>query len=102
ATAEAMARELPVVATDVVGTCDVVVTGITGILVPPRDPESLAHTTLDLLRAPEHARELGRAGRVRVLEHYTLDHMLDAMTAFYQNLPPPRGAATSWTSTTSS
>ncbi len=102
ATAEAMARELPVVATDVVGTCDVVVTGITGILVPPRDPESLAHTTLDLLRAPEHARELGRAGRVRVLEHYTLEHMLDAMTAFYQNLPPPRGAATSWTSTTSS
>jgi len=102
ATAEAMALELPVVATNVAGTCDVVFADITGILVPPRNPAALAQATLDLLRAPERARSLGRAGRARVLECYTLDRMLDTMIAFYQNLPPPRGAATNWTPTASS
>jgi glycosyltransferase involved in cell wall biosynthesis len=102
ATAEAMALELPVIATDVVGTCDVVVSGVTGMLVPPRNPKALADTTLALLRDPNRAKEFGRAGRARVLNQYTVDHMLDAMSAFYQNLVPPHKAATSWTSTTSS
>lgn len=102
ATTEAMALELPVIATDVVGTCDVVVSGVSGLLVPPRDPEALAATTLALLRDPDRAQELGRAGRARVLDHYTVEQMLDAMSAFYQDLIPPQKAATSWPSTTSS
>ena len=86
ATAEAMALRLPVVATDVVGTRDVVAAGISGMLVPARDPEALAHATIDLLRDPARMRSLGDAGRARVLERYTLDHMLDATAKLYDSL----------------
>ncbi|HEX9370284.1 MAG TPA: glycosyltransferase family 4 protein [Roseiflexaceae bacterium] len=102
ATAEAMALELPVVATDVVGTCDVVAPGVTGILVPPRDPAALARATIALLGNPAHARALGTAGRARVLERFTRDRMLDATASLYQSLAGPdrsetgRHAASSW------
>jgi glycosyltransferase involved in cell wall biosynthesis len=94
ATVEAMALELPVVATDVLGTCDVVVPGVTGMLVPPRDPAALACATIDLLGALDRRLALGQAGRGRVLERYTRDHMLKATALFYETLLAARGTAT--------
>jgi glycosyltransferase involved in cell wall biosynthesis len=95
ATAEAMAFELPVVATDVVGTSDVVVPGVTGMLVPPRDPAALAQATLVLLGDPARARAFGAAGRARVLDRFTREHMLDAVGSLYQSLIEPERAKAS-------
>jgi glycosyltransferase involved in cell wall biosynthesis len=89
ATAEAMALERPVIATDVVGTCDVVVSGVTGLLVPPCDPSALARATIELLSDPERARAFGQVGRARVLERYTVDRMLDAIASLYSTLLTP-------------
>jgi len=89
ATAEAMALKLPVVATDVVGTCDVVVPGVTGILVPPRSPAALAQATLALLGDSERAQAFGVAGRARVLDRFTRDRMLDEVASLYQSLIEP-------------
>jgi glycosyltransferase involved in cell wall biosynthesis len=86
ATAEAMALGLPVVATDVVGTCDVVVPGGTGILTSPRDPSALARATVALMRDPAQARALGQAGRVRARERYTVDRMLETIASLYRSL----------------
>lgn len=86
ATAEAMALERPVVATDVLGTRDVVAPGVTGLLVPPRDPQALAAATIELLRNPERARAFGRAGRQRVLERYTIDRMARSTARLYEEL----------------
>jgi glycosyltransferase involved in cell wall biosynthesis len=86
ATAEAMALGLPVVATDVVGTRDLVVPGTTGVLTPPRDPAALARATLELLGDPAHARSLAAAARARIVERYSLDRMLDATASLYDSL----------------
>lgn len=69
---ESMAAGLPVVATDVPGTREVVVDGETGYLVPVRSPEALADRLADLARDPSLRARLGEAGRRRVEEHFDL------------------------------
>jgi sugar transferase (PEP-CTERM/EpsH1 system associated) len=63
---EAMARGLPVVTTQVGGSPEVVEQGVTGVLVPPRDPAALAHAITPMLADPPRARQMGLAGRQRV------------------------------------
>ncbi|MDX1630317.1 MAG: glycosyltransferase [Thermoanaerobaculia bacterium] len=63
---EAMAAARPVVATDVAGLGLAVRPGVTGDLVPEKDPGALATAIGSLLENPERAREQGRAGRRRV------------------------------------
>jgi glycosyltransferase involved in cell wall biosynthesis len=67
-----MAMGLPVVATSVGALPDIVEEGVTGHLVPPRDPERLAERMLELLDGPERARALGAAGRRRVERNFGL------------------------------
>lgn len=86
ATTEAMALRLPVVATNVLGTCDVVVPNVTGILVPPRDPAALAQASFGLLSDHARAQAFGNAGRARVLDRFTHQRMLGATASLYQSL----------------
>lgn len=62
---EAMASGLPVVSTAVDGVPEVVRPGVTGLLTPPGDAEALAEAMHGLLRTPELAAGMGRAGRER-------------------------------------
>jgi len=68
--AEAMATCLPVVATNVRGCRELVVSGETGILVPYRDVEGLVRAVSVLLDDSEMRRSMGDAGRRRVVERY--------------------------------
>jgi glycosyltransferase involved in cell wall biosynthesis len=67
---EAMAAELPVVATRVAGVPEVVVDGETGFLVPPSDPEALAVALHQLLDSPTLRQRMGHAGRRRVMTRF--------------------------------
>jgi glycosyltransferase involved in cell wall biosynthesis len=67
---EAMAMQLPVVATRVGGVPELVRDGVTGHLVPPRDPGALADALGQLAGNPAHAVELGQAGRRDVESTY--------------------------------
>jgi glycosyltransferase involved in cell wall biosynthesis len=80
---EAMAAALPVVATRVGGTPEVVVDSGTGYLVPARDPAAMAEALITLLSQPEHARSLGDAGRARVEECFTLGATVQAYESLY-------------------
>jgi len=62
---EAMAAGLPVVATDVGGCRELVEDGVTGLLLPPRDPESLAKALTRIIGDVEFRVEAGRRGRER-------------------------------------
>ncbi len=65
---EAMACELPVVATAVGGTPELVKDGEVGFLIPPRSPESIAEKVVLLLRDKRLRERLGRNGRRFILE----------------------------------
>ena len=90
---EAMAAGLPVVATAVGGTPEVVVDGVTGFLVPPRDPQALADAILRLLRDPELRQRMGEAGRARVAAHFSIEQMVHKTEALYEQLLAEKGLA---------
>jgi glycosyltransferase involved in cell wall biosynthesis len=83
---EAMARGVPVVATQVGGNSEVVVDGETGFLVPAADPDRMATAITKLLQAPELAHEMGAAGKRRIVEHYGIDVMVRRIEALYEGL----------------
>ncbi len=83
---EAMAVGLPIVATSVGGTPEVVVDGETGLLVPPRDPVALADGMLKLLEDRTMADALGRAGRARVEAHFGEAEMLRRIESLLDRL----------------
>nr|WP_315216704.1 TIGR03088 family PEP-CTERM/XrtA system glycosyltransferase [uncultured Duganella sp.] len=91
---EAMATGLPVVATAVGGNADVVQSGWTGTLVPPRNPELLADAIGAYYRIPGLGAHHGIHGRRRVLAEFSLMAMADAYLAVYDRLtqlPPMKG-----------
>lgn len=82
---EAMAAALPVIATRVGGTPEVVEDGSNGILVPAGDVERLTSALRELRDSPERARTLGRFGRQTVEERFRFDTMLEAYAKAYRN-----------------
>jgi glycosyltransferase involved in cell wall biosynthesis len=83
---EAMARGLPIVATRVGGTPEVVLDGVTGFLVPAADPAALADRIERLLANPQSAQMMGRAGRRRVEEAFDIVGMVGQYEVMYGRL----------------
>ena len=82
---ESLASECPIVATAVDGTPEVVLDGVTGLLVPPEDAESLARAILRMLRHPDRARQMAKAGRQFVLENFSVQQMVRRNQDLYLN-----------------
>jgi len=83
---ESMSAGLPVVATRVGGNPELVDEGVTGLLVPPRDPQSFAEAVVALLRDPARRREMGEAGLRRVREEFSLPMVADRYQALYHEI----------------
>jgi glycosyltransferase involved in cell wall biosynthesis len=60
--------------------------GVTGLLVPPDDPDALAGAIRELLLDPDRARELGHAGRRRAEERFTWDIVAARLRGLYAEL----------------
>ncbi len=71
-----MACGLPVIATRITAIPEVVVDGVTGLLVPVDDCVALANALEELLGDPRRAASLGEAGRARVEEHFAWDRII--------------------------
>lgn len=82
---EAMAAERPVVATRVGGTPEVVIDGETGRLAPARDPATFAAALIDTAGDAARAAAWGRAGRDRLLAHFTIDEMVRRYEQVYHH-----------------
>ena len=83
---EAMASELPVVATAVGGTPELVKEGVTGHLVPAGSAEKLAEAMEQVLSMNhDEQQKMGRAGRSRVEEHFHLKQMVENYEGLYND-----------------
>lgn len=83
---EAAAMGVPAVASRVVGLVDAVVDGNTGILVPPKDAQSLAQALVKLLQDDTLRRQLGMAAAQRAAEVFDQNVINGAMVDEYRRL----------------
>jgi glycosyltransferase involved in cell wall biosynthesis len=90
---EAMRSGLPVVATRVGAIPEIVTDGVTGLLVPPGDPDQLAAAILELIRNPARRREMGIAGFERLKGLFTPERMAREVTAVYRAVVKQSGLA---------
>ena len=83
---EGMAAALPVIATGVGGCGEAVEHGITGRLVPPLNPTALAEAIVELAGDAEKRAAMGRAGRARVAERFSIEGCVDAYERLYDSV----------------
>lgn len=83
---EAMAAGRPVVATRVGGVADVVQDGVTGLLVPPRDPSAMAGAIIRLLGDADERRRMGTAARRSVVSRFAAARMTCDMETLYREM----------------
>jgi glycosyltransferase involved in cell wall biosynthesis len=82
---EAMAMRVPIVATDVSGSRELVNTGETGILVPPHNPAALAEAILKLLDNPSKAQLMARNAR-EVVKKFTIQNTASCYAKIYKRI----------------
>jgi glycosyltransferase involved in cell wall biosynthesis len=81
---DAMNFGLAVVATAAGGIPEAVEDGLTGRVVPIQDPRALADALVDLLADPVRRDAMGRAGRRRFEERFTVDRMVEETLRVYE------------------
>lgn len=89
---EAMACGLPVVGTDVLGVSEAVCAGETGSLVGPSQPRAFADAIEKLLQDPDHAREMGKAGRHWVEMRFSLTRQVNDLLSVWTEVGSELGA----------
>lgn len=83
---EAMAAARPIIASRVSAIPEIVADGETGLLVSPGDSARLTDALLTLLRDPARASEMGRRGRQRLAQQFTVARMVEQTRAVYESL----------------
>lgn len=92
---EAMAAGRPVIAPDIGGVREAVVSGETGILLPEFDAARLAEAVVSLADDPRQAREMGRAGHARQRHQFTIERMVDDYAGTFEDVCRNHGARVS-------
>lgn len=84
---EAMAAGKPVISTNLAtGVTFVNIHGVTGLTVPPRDPQALANAIQTLVNDPGFRQSLGSNGRERALRDFSAETMVDRMLSLYERV----------------
>ena len=83
---EAMACELPVIATDAEGFKEVLEPGVTGYIVHQDAPEEMAMYIMKLFYEPEQRKKMGREGRKRVVKYYNWEENVRKMIELYNSI----------------
>ncbi|MBC8501375.1 MAG: glycosyltransferase family 4 protein [DPANN group archaeon] len=69
---EAMAMEIPIITSDICGVDELVEHEISGLLVPPKDPEAIANAIEKLLKHPELRKKMGAAGHKKIIKDFNI------------------------------
>jgi glycosyltransferase involved in cell wall biosynthesis len=88
---EGMAAGRPVIATDGGGVPEIVADGVTGILVPSRDPQALANAMAQLLGDAALRARMGDAGRAQIERRFTIRRTAEAVENMCKDVLPTSG-----------
>lgn len=83
---EAMAQEVPVVATRVGGIPEAITHGCEGLLIEPGDVPALADSIVRLLEQPGERKRMGQAGRAKVENTFTADKTISTLETLYDQI----------------
>ena len=83
-----MCYRVPPVVTDSGGSPELVVDGVSGLVVPPRDAEALAAAFEKLIRDPALRRRMGDAARERIEKDFRNEETVRQTIALYRELVP--------------
>lgn len=83
---EAMAMEKPVISTNVGGPTEIIENGVTGVLVPPKNPKMIAQAVIELVSKKKKSKEMGRRGRKEVEQRFNTDTYIAKMLNIYKNI----------------
>ena len=88
---ESMAAGKPVVATRVGGNAELIEDGVTGFLVPIRDPARLAEGIRRVVEDPMLAKTMGLRAKARTAERFSVDAMVEQTERLYDDLVEAAG-----------
>jgi glycosyltransferase involved in cell wall biosynthesis len=83
---EAMSMELPVIATSVGGTLELVQNGQTGILIEAGNVDAICKAVIEMAADTQKRRQMGMIGRQRVTKMFSIDRMIKQLLNFYENI----------------
>jgi len=83
---EAMACEVPVIATNVGGVPEVVEHGVDGYLVEPGDVKTAANHAIEILSRSDRGREMGQRARINARKKFCANDVIPAYEAYYQRV----------------
>jgi glycosyltransferase involved in cell wall biosynthesis len=81
-----MAMGKPCVASKIDSTEEVLEEGVTGLLTPARNPQSLTNAIIQLCSNPERANLMGQKARSEALERFTISNAVEKLEALYQKV----------------
>ncbi|MCP9456345.1 MAG: glycosyltransferase [Nitrospira sp.] len=83
---EALLMDVPVLATRVGGTPEVIIDGETGRLVEPHSPRALADGIVEFLSAPQAWKQMAAKGKERVVTHFDFEARTRKLEAIYKEV----------------
>lgn len=83
---EAMAVGRPVVTFDVGGVGELILSGRTGVIVPPNDVQTMTQKALELLKSAEMRENLGREARLSMIENFSIAKMVNGVEDYLKEL----------------
>jgi len=90
---EAMACEVPVVASFTGGLPEVLEHGVDGYLVPPRDVQAATKFALQILSLPDRGRAMGQTARINAKKKFCANDVIPIYEAYYQKVLGTASAA---------
>ncbi len=90
---EAMACEVPVIASNVGGVPEVIESGVDGYLIEPRDVDTAATVAIEILSRPDRGRKLGQQARASARRKYCTEDIIPRYEAYYENVLASAAAA---------
>lgn len=90
---EAMACEVPVIATKVGGPPEVITHGVDGYLIAPRDVAAAGKYALEILMRPDRGRSMGQQARINARRKFCSNDVIPQYEAYYQKVLNSAGAA---------